>query len=242
MEEELKSIMLSQFSAMRKQENISRKYKDVSNDMKALWMHSPEYCVKLTFIIRGMCRKGLVFGKNENIILSVYGLNQRKEGTMRMNWLLQNHPEVFYSNFRVYSILFGRWRDIIDIWSMELIRSGLNSKNCDINHGYITNVMLKDILNKHYGPDVAFALPTIRKDKDATTEKRKAQNIIGKYIRSKMPSNEKNNQHSYYRAIKRAYGSKPNYNLFRPEMRGGDEEVMFRMLKQKALSYININI
>lgn len=240
MEEELKTIMVSQFSAMRKQLNVSRKYDEVSNDMKALWMYSPEYCVKLTFIIRGMCRKGLCFGKDGKKVLNVYGLNQRKEGTMRMYWILQNHPEVFYSNFRMYCILFGRWRDIIDIWSMELIRSGLDSNSCDINHGYITNVMLKDILNPCYGPDIAFALPTIRNEKDANTDKRKAQNIIGKYIRSKMPSNENTNQHSYYRAIKRAYGSKPNYNLFKPEMRGSDEELMLRMLKQKALSYINI--
>ena len=71
---------------------IKRDYEEVAKDMKALYDEDPVLCLKVTFVIRGICRYA---GNNK-----VYGLNQRKEGVMRMYWLMKNHPNVFYLNIR----------------------------------------------------------------------------------------------------------------------------------------------
>lgn len=170
-----------------------RDYEEVAKDMKVLYDEDPVLCLKVTFVIRGICR---YVGNGK-----VYGLNQRKEGVMRMYWLMKNHPNVFYLNIRSY-LKFGTWKDIIDIWVMDLMALGVEGST--INYGLITRMLLNDIASN--SNLAAAALPTIRRNTVCTTQHKKMKNIVGKMIRKEMPSSENFTQNLFYRKIKRDYG------------------------------------
>ena len=225
MEVENRDIFVSSLLRVLKHKDGTMKRTEIHEILNNLKSVSEKDCVKFIFVVRAMSRRQLSFMNKDN--LRTFGFNRMKTGLEMMYWLLKNMPEVFNLNINLYCSLFGTWKDIITIWEMDIRENGV--KGSTINPNLVTNLLLKAMQGKD----------TIRKNNELKTEHKKAINIIGKFIRSKMPKNLNTNQHTYYRAIKSSYKNNTViYKFIKYDMNCDKGALLERFMNQKSLNFI----
>lgn len=235
MKVENRDIFVSSLLRVLKHKDGTMKRTEIHEILNNLKSVSEEDCVKFIFVVRAMSRRQLSFMNKDN--LKTFGFNRMKTGLEMMYWLLKNMPEVFNLNINSYCSLFGTWKDIITIWEMDIRENGV--KGSTINPNLVTNLLLKAVLNPNSGVEASKAIPTIRKNNELKTEHKKAINIIGKFIRSKMPKNLNTNQHTYYRAIKSSYKNNTViYKFIKYDMRRDKGVLLEKFMNQKSFNFV----
>lgn len=241
MKEEIRKKFLEQFSNILSRKR--RPIEEIFSTTEYLYSLDERETVKLAFISIAYAREDAVYkhrtGKKK---LKVMGLRNIYEGVGMVYWLMRNQPKMFYSNLYQIGALFGGWKELITIWELDLKLNEFNLDECRISQCKLYDILMKAILDKDYGPEATRALPNIRRSKQANTNHRKCRNIIGKYIRSRMPKSPVTNQNRYYKLIKRTYkGIKVFYK--RCDMEWMKNETLSDcydiIMNQQSLKYIN---
>lgn len=241
MKEEIKKEFINQFSII-----LTRKRRPIEEIFKTteyLYSLDPKETVKLAFITLAYAREGAVYKpRSGKIRMNVMGLRNLYEGIGMVYWLMKNQPRAFYSNLYQIGALFGGWKEFITIWELDLKLNECDLSKCCISQCKMHDILMKAILDKDYGPEATRALPNIRRSKQSNTNHRKCRNIIGKYLRSRMPKNPLTNQNKYYKLIKRSYrGVKVYYKKYDMEWIKNKSVVDAYdiVMNQQALKFIN---
>lgn len=240
---EINSLFLDQFKFIMSRKKRSNE--EVFDCMEKLWEIDRIEATRLAFITLAYARKNVLykqFGK-KNTIVDVMGLRNPNEGIAMVWWIMKYHPKVFYSNLYQLGVMFGGWKELIAIWEFDLKVAELDVNRSCISQCKMFDILMKAILDQNYGPEAVKAMPNIRRNRISNTPHRKCRNIIGKYIRSRMPRPNGQTQTKYYKILKRAYrGVKVRYQRFDMEwMRGVDHKDNYRtIMGQKALKLLNL--
>lgn len=212
--------------------------------MEYLYGLDKKEAVKLAFAAIAYAREGAVFKRSggRKVVTNVMGLRNPYEGVGMVYWLMKYQPKVFYSNLYQLGALFGGWKEFITLWELDLKLNNMDLDKCCISQCKMYDILMKAVLDKDYGPEAVKALPNIRRSKQSNTMHRKCRNIIGKYIRSRMPKTGMTTQNKYYKLVKRTYkGVKIRYKRLDMEWMKTKpiEEVYDTVMNQQALKYIN---
>lgn len=239
---EKKEEFLNQFKQILSRQRRPIEY--IFLRMEYLYGLDKKEAVKLAFVAMAYAREGAVFKRSggRRVVVDVMGLRNPYEGAGMIYWLMKYQPKVFYSNLYQLGALFGGWKELITLWELDMKQNEMNLESCCISQCRMYDILMKAILDKDYGPEAVKALPNIRRSKQSNTTHRKCRNVIGKYIRSRMPQSNSTTQNKYYKLVKRTYkGIKVRYK--RLDMGWmkikSIEEVYDTVMNQKALKYIN---
>lgn len=221
-----------------------RSYSSIAADMEKLWAIDPVEAFKFVFVVRGKAKRKVRYKiRKREIIVSTIGFNSPYEAYGRLYWIANNHKNAFYANLFQIATLFGSWRDLFVLWEMDLKMHNLKVDDCVLSQCKLSDFLMNSFLDPLYGPESTALMPTIRNMKDSHTPHRIACNIIGKYLRSKMPKNANTNQNKYYRMIKRAYSGKPSYRYEKFQIKDDGlsvEQLYEKYMGQKSIGLLNI--
>lgn len=238
---EINSEFLRVFSIIMARKR--RPLEETLADMELLYSIDAREAVRLAFASIAYARGGCMFKKSgvKKCVVDVYGLRNIYEGTGMVYWLMVNKPKLFYSNLYQLGTMFGGWKELITVWELDIKRNDMKLEDCSIQHSRLFNVLIRAILDKDYGPDAIKVLPNIRRNNQTNTVHRKCRNIIGKYMRSRMPRSKEISQNRYYKSLKRSYRKKLRYQrLDMGWLSGMDfKDAYLKILNQPALNFIN---
>lgn len=217
---------------------------EVFADMEKLWEIDRLEAVKMAFVSIAYAKEGVVYkrDKGRKVLVDVMGLRNLYEGTAMVYWLMSNKPKVFYSNLYQLGVLFGGWKELITVWEFDLKIHDMDLSRCRISQCKMYNILMKAVIDKSYGPEAVKALPNIRRSRVSNTAHRKCRNIIGKYIRSRMPKGVLSTQNRYYKLVKRSYkGVKVRYKRIDLSWipKSPIEETYDIIMGQASLKFIN---
>jgi hypothetical protein len=177
-----------------------RKYEDIVNDCEVLWGLDKELCVKFILYIRMISRKTDLVFLNVKTNEAQSGAELKHEGIMRMVWLSQKAPEVFWENVGLF-ISAGSCKDILTMLRYDLMYHGWDNRVLNWNKfetlikSLLENTITVNLMKKY--------LPQIKPNGKCTTLESQANNIIAKWICSSI-FGSKNGGSTYkqYRKLK----------------------------------------
>lgn len=164
-----------------------RNYSDIVNDCETLWALDQELCVKFILYTRLISRKtNLVFlGITTQEAQS--GAELKHEGIMRMLWLSQKAPNIFWENIGLF-ISAGSCKDILTMLRYDLVYHGWDNRVLDWNR---FNNLIKSLLENASTVNLMKKyLPQIKPNNKCTTVESQANNIIAKWICSSLFGNK----------------------------------------------------
>jgi len=177
-----------------------RKYTEIVSDCETLWALDKELCVKFILYIRMISRKTDLVFLNIKTTEAQSGAELKYEGIMRMVWLSQKAPDVFWKNIGLF-ISAGSCKDIVSMLRYDLVYHNWDNKILDwARFGNLIKSLLENPasvnLMKKY-------LPQIKPNNKCTTVESQANNIIAKWICSSL-FGSKNGSTTYkqYRKLK----------------------------------------
>lgn len=176
-----------------------RSFEDISRDMSILWAESPKDAVAFALYLRMVTRQVMLFnGKKTET--TQRGAGVRHEAIMRFVWLAVNQEESFWNNLHLL-ISAGSWKDIIQMLSYDLQYHGWNGRVLDWEK--ISNVLLAGLSNQSHSDLIKKYLPQIKSNSKCKTVEAQADNMIAKFIASRLFSNvEKQQRYKQYRKLK----------------------------------------
>ncbi|MFW5982985.1 MAG: hypothetical protein ACOCQ4_00675 [bacterium] len=177
---------------------VPRKYSDVEKDMSTLWAFNPVLTVKFTLFIRMITRKVILLdGEETNTVQRGAGL--KNEGIMRMLWLYQKNQEVFWEVLPLF-VSVGSWKDIFQMLSYDL-----QYHNWDghvLNWDLIFPLIASGLENNQTTNLVKKYLPQIKANSKCTTVEAQANNMVAKWIASKLFGGNDKKHYQLYRKLK----------------------------------------
>jgi hypothetical protein len=177
-----------------------RKYTEIVNDCETLWALDKELCVKFILYIRMISRKTDLVFLGVKTTEAQSGAELKYEGIMRMVWLSQKAPEVFWQNIGLF-ISAGSCKDILTMLRYDLVYHGWDNKILDWNR--FSN-LIKSLLENPTSVNLMKKyLPQIKPNNKCATVESQANNIIAKWICSSL-FGSKNGSTTYkqYRKLK----------------------------------------
>jgi hypothetical protein len=156
-----------------------RPFDAISNDCATLWAQDKELFVKFTIYLRMISRKTDIFGLGIKTQEAQSGAELKHESIMRMLWLSQKAPDVFWENIGLF-ISAGSCKDIFVMLRNDLSYHGWEGRKLDWDKfGQLILSFLNDSnsvnLMKKY-------LPQIRASKNCTTIEAQSNNQIAKWL------------------------------------------------------------
>lgn len=159
-----------------------RTYTEVAATMATLWAQSKINAVKAAFYMRMVTRvTALPDGSKTSTTQRGQGL--KHEGIFRMLWLAINHPMVFWSNIPLF-ISVGSWKDVITMLSYDLQYNGWEGRV--LNWDQFAALIKAGLENPNSSNLVKKYLPQIKANSVCKTVEAQADNIIAKWICSKL--------------------------------------------------------
>ena len=239
-----KDLFIKQFSRIAWQSKKPRSQEEIDASMDELWADDPFATVKLIMMSAARSRKQCPLRLGKGVAkVDVMGFYSMKEGLGMLYWLAVKHPEVFYQNLGQMGAIFGGWKMLVALWEYDLRKAKLNVENCQVRQYRIYGMMSKAFLDILYSTDATKAMPSIKRIGKSHTEHRIARNIIGKYIRSKLPKTEGLTSNRAYRNLKSSNkGKRIVYSQvnFKGYIALGMEKLFDMMMGQKCLKYVNL--
>ncbi len=175
-----------------------RHFTEIENDMSVLWAIDHEKAVVFTHFIRMITRITSLFnGEKTSTVQRGGGL--KHEGIMRMIWLHTRNPNVFWKNIGLF-ISVGSWKDVFQMLSYDLQYNGWDEKVLDWDKMF--NLILAGLENPNTTNLVKKYLPQIKSNNKCTTVESQANNIIGKWIASKLFDGKESISYKEYRKLK----------------------------------------
>lgn len=157
---------------------VERPYEQIANDCATLYALSPETFVKFTIYLRMICRKTDIIGYGTTAEAQK-GAELKHESIMRIVWLSQKNPELFWNNIHLF-ISAGSCKDIFVMLRYDLAYHGWEGRvlNWD-KFGDLIRTLLADESTVNL---VKKYLPQIKAASDCTTVESQANTMIGKWI------------------------------------------------------------
>lgn len=205
-----------------------RAYKDISNDMFALWSVNPKKCLQLAVYIRLITREPQVVTSKSTETLEVQrGQGLKHEGIMRFLWIAINHRATFVANLP-YFVAAGSWKDIFTMLSLDVQYHGWEGRK--LNWRLLTQFIMAGLVNENTSELVKKYLPTIRSYKNCNTIEAQANTIVGRYIATCL---YKNNSESKVKAS--------IYRRYRKLKSSGTAHKWQQLISKKQLLEIDFN-
>lgn len=175
-----------------------RKFSEIESDMSVLWSVNQRLCVMFILFIRMITRVTSLFnGEKTTSVQRGGGL--KHEGIMRMIWLHTRKEDVFWKNIGLF-ISVGSWKDIFKMLSYDLQYNGWEGRVLDWEK--MLTLIAAGLENPNTTNLVKKYLPQIKSNSKCTTIESQANNIIGKWIASKLFDGKENDSYRKYRALK----------------------------------------
>jgi hypothetical protein len=175
-----------------------RSFSEIEKDCELLWGNDPLTSVKFTHYLRTITRKVNVLGTTTDEPQK--GGELKFEPIMRMIWLSQKAPEVFWKNIGLF-ISLGSWHDIFTMLQYDLVYNGWDNRKLDWKK--FGDLILTALNNDHTNNLVKKYLPQIKARSDCKTVESQANCLIAKWICSLL-FGPKDNSYNYkqYRKLK----------------------------------------
>jgi hypothetical protein len=177
-----------------------RSYSDIAKDCSILYAEDPESFVKFTIYMRMISRKTDIVGMGIKTEAVQSGAELKHESTMRMIWLHNTAPNLFWKNIGLF-ISAGSCKDLIVMLRYDLVYHGWDGKV--LNWGRFSNLLLSLLSDDKTSNLMKKYLPQIRSKTQLKTVEAEANCIIAKWICSNL-FGKKNDAGSYrkYRKLK----------------------------------------
>lgn len=176
-----------------------RSFAEIEKDCETLWADNKLDTVKFTGYLRTIPRKvqlsdGSVTSEPQK------GGELKHEPIMRMIWLSQKAPDVFWKNIGLF-VSLGSWHDIFTMLQYDLVYNGWENRK--LNWKRFGDLILSSLENKNTLDLVKKYLPQIKARSLCKTVESQANCMIAKWICSLL-FGEKENASSYkaYRKLK----------------------------------------
>lgn len=179
---------------------LPRSFSDISRDCSILWGIDPIKTMKFIFYLRIITRV-VIFPNGTKTSTPQRGAGLRYESIMRLVWVAINHPKAFWENLYIIT-LAGSWKDIIQMLEYDIQYNGWDGKLLDWDK--LTNVLLAGLENPATSELVKKYLPQIKANSKCNTIEAQSQNIVAKFICSKLFGTKMEDYKSYkkYRKLK----------------------------------------
>ena len=176
-----------------------RSFAEIEKDCETLWADNKLDTVKFTGYLRTITRKVQLFDGSVTSEPQKGG-ELKHEPIMRMIWLSQKAPEVFWKNIGLF-VSLGSWHDIFTMLQYDLVYNGWNNRKLDWKR--FGDLILSALENKNSLDLVKKYLPQIKARSACKTVESQANCIIAKWICSLLYG-EKESASSYkaYRKLK----------------------------------------
>lgn len=176
-----------------------RSFAEIEKDCEILWAEDKLNAVKFTGYLRTISRKvqlpdGSVTSEPQK------GGELKHEPIMRMIWLSQKAPEIFWKNIGLF-VSLGSWHDIFTMLQCDLIYNGWDNRKLDWKR--FGDLILSSLENKNTLDLLKKYLPQIKSKSACTTVESQANCLIGKWICSLLFGNKENSyNYKKYRQLK----------------------------------------
>jgi len=157
-----------------------RTFNEISKDCELLWAQDKLDAVKFIHYLRTVPRKvSLLNGQTTSE--AQLGGELKHEPLMRMIWLSQKAPEIFWKNIGLY-ISLGSWHDVFSMLQYDLVYNGWENRKLDWNK--FGNLILSGLENENCHDLVKKYLPQIKSKSVCKTVESQANCMIAKWISS----------------------------------------------------------
>jgi hypothetical protein len=157
-----------------------RTFNEISKDCELLWAQDKLDAVKFIHYLRTIPRKvSLLNGQTTSE--AQLGGELKHEPLMRMIWLSQKAPEIFWKNIGLY-ISLGSWHDVFSMLQYDLVYNGWENRKLDWNK--FGNLILSGLENENCHDLVKKYLPQIKSKSVCKTVESQANCMIAKWISS----------------------------------------------------------
>lgn len=159
-----------------------RAFSDIEKDCEKSWAANPLTTVMFIFYIRMITRIVQLF-TGVSTSVAQRGAELKHEGIMRMLWLHSKAPSTFWKNIGLF-VAIGSWKDIFVMLSYDLQFHGWEGRVLDWNK--FGELILSGLENKNTSELVKKYLPQIKANSNCKTVEAQADNLIAKWICSKL--------------------------------------------------------
>lgn len=176
-----------------------RSFSDIEKDCEILWAEDKLNALKFTGYLRTIPRKVQLFDGSVTTEPQKGG-ELKHEPIMRMIWLSQKAPDVFWKNVGLF-VSLGSWHDIFTMLQNDLIYNGWENRKLDWKR--FGDLILSALENKNTLDLVKKYLPQIKAKSSCKTIESQANCLIAKWICSLL-FGSKENSYNYkkYRQLK----------------------------------------
>ena len=155
-----------------------RTFAEIAADCELLWAADEKKAVQFIYYIRMITRKVTLFNGHTTAEAQKGG-QLKHEGIMRMIWLHQKAPKVFWKNIGLF-VSAGSWNDMIKMLQYDLIYHGWEGRILDWNE--FGNLLLSGLTNENTSELLKKYLPQIKANSANKTVEAEADTIIAKWI------------------------------------------------------------
>ena len=177
---------------------VPRKYSEIEKDMSTLWAINKQMAVSFILFIRMITRVVSLFNGTKTTSVQ-RGAGLKHEGIMRMIWLYEKDQNVFWKNLPLF-VSIGSWKDIFQMLSYDLQYHGW--ENRILNWDLMFTLISAGLENPNTNNLVKKYLPQIKSNNKCKTVESQADNIIAKWIASKLFDGKMNSSYKKYRELK----------------------------------------
>lgn len=176
-----------------------RSFALIEKDCETLWAEDKLDTVKFTGYLRTIPRKVQLFDGSVTSEPQKGG-ELKHEPIMRMIWLSQKAPEVFWKNIGLF-VSLGSWHDIFTMLQYDLIYNGWENRKLDWKR--FGDLILSALENKNTLDLVKKYLPQIKAKSSCKTVESQANCLIAKWICSLLFGSKENSfNYKKYRQLK----------------------------------------
>ncbi len=180
----------NQFSNYRK----PRDPNDIFKDQQLLYSIDPNMSLAFVIYMRAIDRK-VILPDGTRMETITRGGGLKHEAIMRYIWFHTRNKKLFFDNLLIF-VSVGSWRDLFDMLRLDLMYHEWDKRVLDWDR--IFDILHFGLSSDHHYDLIAKYLPTIKPNKKCTTLRSQANNMIAKWIASKLEINYKE-----YRILKR---------------------------------------
>ena len=176
-----------------------RAFSEIEKDCELLWAEDQLNTVKFIHYLRTISRKvQLITG--EITEEPQKGGEMKFESIMRMIWLSQKSPEVFWKNIGLF-VSLGSWHDVFTMLQYDLIYNGWNNRKLDWNK--FGNLIVSALDNTNTVDLVKKYLPQVKAKSVCKSIESQANCLVAKWICSLLfGPKESSYNYKLYRKLK----------------------------------------
>lgn len=176
---------------------VPRAFSEIDKDMTLLYSLDKKLTMSFIIYLRLISRSTVVLGTKLPI---QNGAGLKHEAIMRMLWLENKDPELFYNNLIIF-VSAGSWKDVFKMLQTDLIYNGWDDRKLDWNR--LGNFILNGLNTESELNLIKKYLPQIKAKSACKTVEAQANTMIAKWICS-LIFGTKNSSYNYkqYRILK----------------------------------------